>query len=112
MEQRQLPQALVERLTQAGRDGSPVTEQHSALLAAPLSESESVLRRKDEELGRLESTVAGLEQEKLALELRLQEAKASLRELEGSMEKASTTMTALLQVRELGRGGRGGGSVR
>ena len=110
LEQRQLHQALVERLTQAGRDGSPVTEQLSALLAAPqlgLSEIESVLRGKDEELGRLELTIAGLEQEKLALELRLQEAEASLRELEVSMEKASTTMTTLQQVRELGRGGRG-----
>ena len=86
---------------------------HSALLAAPLSEIESVLRRKDEELGQLELTVAGLEQEKLALELRLQEAKTSLRELEGSMENASTVLPRCYAPPfcDLLSGKRGGGGV-
>lgn len=103
-EQREQHQALVERLAQARHEGAsdgPTRDELAALLSAPRlrpSEVESVLSGKDGEIGRLELTVVRLEQEKLALELRLGEAEASLQELEGSLERASATIGSLQQV--------------
>ena len=103
-EQREQHRALVEQLAQAQHEGAgdgPTRDQLAALLSAPrlrLSEVEPILSSKDSEIGQLELKVVLLEQEKLALELRLREAEASLQELEGSMERASATIGSLQQV--------------
>lgn len=102
-EQREQHRALVEQLAQAQHEGSGglTRDQLATLMSAPqlrLSEVESVLSGKDGEIGQLELQVVRLEQEKLALELRLGEAEASLKELEGSMERANTTIGSLQQV--------------
>ena len=100
-EQTERHRALLVEVAQAEPGGGAESEQPRALLEASpakISEMKLVLDSKDSEIGRLEVKVAGLEQEKLSLQLRLSEAQTDLGELEGSIERATATISALQQV--------------